>query len=681
MITNKVIIDRIKAYVDVIQGSFIVNFSDKFLDMIQEDLDKLAQKSNKNLYTTIDFESMKHYRANYKITINAFMKIWFDYYFAYNKESVLDETIDEFINLIRNVFINVVTSNRFPLLALQPIYTPIKEYKNHESDYYINKYFDYLSNEMLFDKSEFVQEESYRQCCNLICKLLIKEKNSRKLIDFYKVNKRYVSSKTLIEFLIDSKINIDNDFYDYQFLSFLSSLCLEIDTTLAEKAKSFIKDNEKANYIVESLLDDVKKGYGSLYDGVHLYYLLTSFFNFIAKNKALLNGFDKYTDKVYEQKLDSKVRMYKCSMLIYYINEIDKAFNSTKSEDEIDELIDRLVFSNIKTIAIINNDVSLQWEHVFPTISTSCIDFIEHFIDYLINLKEYVPTRYFKDVKELDLCIFSSLNLYLQVKYHNSSIIRQDDHKFIDFKEAISLKLNSLQEKFVLKNVYLAERLDSSKKIEIIKDFFKSAFDDFVENGQNTNCLNIYSELNINNVKVEKIDLCVEAIKNNAVLVNQIVSGEILAQPFLSIMDHESFSDGDYTNFLTCQIKAIERYLKAILIKYHHNNIYKTQRNKETNAIEKVGRNIRGVSPQSSPEVLKMLECGSAYYALKIAYEEESTPFPINSNFNFKWIQKVRNGHFHVDRIQSINELRIKRCKTAYWFIHVIVSLNEKGVL
>lgn len=72
---------------------------------------------------------------------------------------------------------------------------------------------------------------------------------------------------------------------------------------------------------------------------------------------------------------------------------------------------------------------------------------------------------------------------------------------------------------------------------------------------------------------------------------------------------------------------------------------------------------------------------GGAYYALKYAYILENKRFNVDDRFNYQWIQKIRNGHFYIDRIKNIKELKEKRIETAFWFSHLINALGDKGVL
>ena len=52
-------------------------------------------------------------------------------------------------------------------------------------------------------------------------------------------------------------------------------------------------------------------------------------------------------------------------------------------------------------------------------------------------------------------------------------------------------------------------------------------------------------------------------------MVDQLVSGEVLTKPFVLSDESVEIIQGDYTNFLACQIKSVERYLKSVLVKYH----------------------------------------------------------------------------------------------------------------
>ena len=137
------------------------------------------------------------------------------------------------------------------------------------------------------------------------------------------------------------------------------------------------------------------------------------------------------------------------------------------------------------------------------------------------------------------------------------------------------LRYQKLEETMVMKNLYLAENIDEKKKERILKKFFKAAFERYEVDGAIKTCREEYNLTSTRDlVQEDKISKCVNAVKNNSVLVNQIVSGEILAEPFINLDDRCGFFDGDYTGLLTCQIKSVERYIKEVLLKYHRNNYF-----------------------------------------------------------------------------------------------------------
>ena len=148
--------------------------------------------------------------------------------------------------------------------------------------------------------------------------------------------------------------------------------------------------------------------------------------------------------------------------------------------------------------------------------------------------------------------------------------------------------------------------------------------------------------------------------------------------PFVNMDVNVDFFIGDYTNLVTCQIKAIERYLKEVLVTHHRDNIHKTADGHEMRDIRSVKHitNFEGVSDLP-------LECGPAFYALKYAYKVEEIPhlFTVSRNFDTQWVQQVRNGHFHIHQIETIADAMKKRTQTAYWLMHIILCLKEKGIV
>ena len=662
MITIEKIVERISKYEEVLQ-SFEYSFSKEGVMLLKEDLELLKNCEIKNKYTKISFWDLyNNYNNTFVCNINALMMIFIDYYFGNLVEPLNEETITHFMSFIRFLLFDATLENKNILLNLRPI--RIGEYKNHDEDFYFSQYFSLLSKKYIFECSVEPQEEYYRQFCNFFVKYLIVNKHNRLLIDFYNKNKKYISSKLFLTFLIENKTDIKDDFYDEDLIKIILSSYNQIDL------KSI---NMKLYYSEKNLNNDItididKEGNQITLQEIILGQLI-DFFNFLKRNEVTRRDFDKYTDNLYKnKKMPNDVKLYKCQLITTYLD-----FIFTNDSDKYGNLI-----FNDMNFSYIKNDLVMIYKSTYPFISISCLDFIEHYIDYLIKNKK----------NNNNIHLYSLMSLYIKIKIYNNNCFSEDEELEVqNFIEQLNIKLNNLETIYVMKNLYIVNKLNVENKRKIVKEFFEAAFENyFLPNGKISNNISDYSEQNI---KKESIDKYIDAIFNNNILVDQLVSGEVLAKPFISSDENVDIIQGDYTNFLACQIKSVERYLKSVLAKYHRNNIYKTIRQGEE---KKEKKNKQGIIiddgrikldniANPTADDLHDLECGPSFFALKYAYKIENKNFPLNEKIADEWLRKIRNGHFHIDRIKTIGELKMKRIKTAYFLIYLIHYLGEYGKL
>ena len=323
--------------------------------------------------------------------------------------------------------------------------------------------------------------------------------------------------------------------------------------------------------------------------------------------------------------------------------------------------------------------------------------------------------------------------------FDDLSYVRTIDSEVADYRTStfmcLLIKASEINiESFYLKHTYVAPSLNSTRKEEIVKKFFSSAFDEYLdENLHVSSCLFEYNNKGISpqaimdpNQKSIVIDMAFDSIKNNTKIIDQIVSGELQAAPMCENQDDDILQGWDFTNYLVCQIKSVERYLKEVLIQYHLNDIHRTSterflkpefrylRNRypyikkiqavpqniqdyfyinegpKYSLISSMGRiNLSNVANPtaedlSSPESKsRNLECGSAYIAIKYAYRSErQLPQLFTMDYFYQFgLQDVRNENLHTLMIESVRELKEKRTKLAFWFIYCILNLGNKGVL
>ena len=495
---------------------------------------------------------------------------------------------------------------------------------------------------------------------------------------------KLIEPKVLIEYFIELKDKINDKEFNYDLCKFLCQLFDRLDFSMCDSLANMNNTQNKEEKLINNLLKKGKTGISIVDVYLKIVGEIVEFFKEFEQDKILFEGFDKYTDDYYQKKrltatpeeID-KIN-YDCIILTHYANSL------SESKEKAAVQILSTVFDSINlnnSTAQVHNDIK---------ISINCLDYMEKIIDYLILLRNANSKDYSK--KDLDNKIYKLLNLYIRAKNINQKIIipKSKDEEIVDFKEEIEKKLSKLQDVVVNVNKYLAEKQSDEEKQLIVKNFFKSAFDDYIKNGRQTNA---NSEYDIHDLSDRDIDLCYDAIKSNQSLINQIVTGEILVEPYVRARDmniNHDYATGDYTNLVVCQIKAMERYVKEVLVQHHKEEIWKTKPQQggarwpdEWKKTDKIGNKIR-VPQNPTAEDLHDLECGGAIYALRKAYEIEEhvrDNFCISYKFYTKGIHEVRNGHLHIDKIKTVDDALMRRSQTAFWIMYLITKLGDKGKL
>jgi len=676
---NEFVKQQILKYHECIDNKVLNNTNyDTLIELLKSDLSKLKTTQNQNTFTKIsllDCENyLKYNNVDFRCIANSVEKVFFDYYIANITEPIKDEIFDlmtEFFSFFLN---RSMIYNQLTIFNLIPV--KINNFKNHSDDYYHLLYQNLLANGDVYLSSENLQNETFRQYCHGLCKVLILNNKFDYFIDFYNKANRIIEPKEIIEYFIELKDKIDDNYFNYDLCKFLCHLFDKLDFSFYENYINIDKEQSIEEQIDKNLEKDKRTGLNIVYIFGKILGEVCEFLKEFKQDKILFDGFDKYSDDLYNSKMQTAKTVEEIQVRRQILMLYNQWFNEHK------ENAGRMIA--ISTIRKVNDD-AVEWSCNGEKISINCLDYMEQIIDYLIYLKNNNNTDY--TINDIEQKIYRLLNLYIRAKNINSKIISSEDKSIIEFKEEIETRLDKLQDVVVLVNKYLSSEQTEQQKEQIVKNFFKSAFQNYTNRGL---LINASSEYSITDLSENDIEFCYNAIKNNQNLIDQIVTGEKLIEPYVRASDmNYDYATGDYTNLVVCQIKAIERYMKEVLIQYHIENIWKTKpKNGEFyrngwKKIETKGNRIILNTQNPTAEDLHNLECGSATYALLMAYIKEGNfqDFNVSYKFYSKGIQEVRNGHLHIDSIDTINDALKRRSQTAFWIMYLITRLGEKGIL
>ena len=212
---------------------------------------------------------------------------------------------------------------------------------------------------------------------------------------------------------------------------------------------------------------------------------------------------------------------------------------------------------------------------------------------------------------------------------------------------------------------------------------------------------------------------CVDNIKDNRKLLNIIAGAESIFEQY-EALDEITFN-ADYTNIIVAPIKAIERYLKEILVQKYNNELiphiinnnyhscerYLSIRNGTRLSAELLSSNnqyndshidivnnrgeqlYRTINGSRVPERFKPFELGSVCCSLRKIFNDSNNLRPIfgylGSNQNRDeafliqklFIQKTRNGYFHIDTIDTYDEAKKRFSEIAFWFKECIDCFKD----
>lgn len=470
-----------------------------------------------------------------------------------------------------------------------------------------------------------------------------------------------VNNNQIKDFALDLKINRQ----EYPLLNDMKEhrKCLFVE---------LIKDILKKNNLSLSL--KLFKKYSPLY-GIEFRTIITGVKTLYFENLSLgeIFYFKSMVENEIEQTYNRKNKYYECKN--YLLKLIDAA-KLDKTEWKYEELIKSTSKETIKSILY------------------SLTPLIKTLNDCFLMLNDKYISLPFTPPKE---------ELNNEARYYLSILIREygrlidpqyetSDINYQQFLLSIKEVLDKKYEEFERKLSELSGSLSLEEKKKILFNFLKLGYD-------NTNSINVknYRFNNISNIDLH-IEKCVDKVVNNEILLNQIVGGEKLNERI-----NFSELEADYTFMVTAQIKSIERFVKEAILKHLGDKYYidyqydketrqtKTkkyliQKNRTLDSFSKSERTIYDCNGKKI-DIFNPLnvELGNINYYLKnsikdkdinVIFENVSNYSIFNLDFNNEFIQKVRNGHFHVTVINNLSEAQYYRCETAFWLLCVLTELK-----
>lgn len=149
--------------------------------------------------------------------------------------------------------------------------------------------------------------------------------------------------------------------------------------------------------------------------------------------------------------------------------------------------------------------------------------------------------------------------------------------------------------------------------------------------------------------------------------------------------------NGDYTHLLVGPIKAMERFLKEVLVKKYSRSVVVCDP-KEKKMIPNLKLNVKLSAEDVSgakgnlinPKIKTVLELGPVARLLADNLQNDSSYkgklFKLNPQnrfiFNDVFIQNIRNGHFHIHMVSTYDEAIDLYKQVSYFFRKCIDELD-----
>ena len=191
--TNEFVKNRLLKYRDCLENKVLgeTNYS-RLIKLLKQDLYELKKIKTQNKYTKISFADcekyINHKNVDFRAIANTLFLVFFDYYIVNITEPIQDEIFElmtEFVNCFLN---RSMTYSQLTVHNLRSV--TLLNSQNHQDGYYHSLYQKLLADDDIYQISEIVHDELFRQYCNALCRILILNNKFEYLIDFYnKVNR------------------------------------------------------------------------------------------------------------------------------------------------------------------------------------------------------------------------------------------------------------------------------------------------------------------------------------------------------------------------------------------------------------------------------------------------------------------------------------------------------------
>lgn len=593
------------------------------------------------------FSSEYLYKKEKSYVFNGFLKLIFDYYLAeFCFDSAMESEVGECIDMCSDI-IDFLCYKGIP-------YKDLMQKKLVDS--YLSVIYHIIRTDLTYTYLTDYVQASKSEAYACLLKILIKNKQLKIAESFYKKYSFYISPKFLwinaVEYL---KSDVRN---------FSKSFCQLLLTEFDKLNNSFHENEEEEEY-------------GTTYSCLYIAFVDLMIKCFCCQNPCFPNGC------TLNEVLTIGIECFKGQ---------EETYNRVSSFCEALYVVAKNQFREEEVLALLRRKNSNEEETCYP-IGEDVVIFLNVFLiginwtllhgkgcaeNFPKNLVEsatieaLLSAYSFLD-QQLKAVIADLMDLYVNIRNYRSDYI--DVEEFGEFLQKIEQRDEDLLEQYVtdLMKGRLG-LLDSASVDENCRRFF----DDNYDMGQ----------------KITNIEPLLQKLENKENIKKILSTGEILVLPYKDLDD--DILKGDLTGLVVCQIKAVERYLKEIIVQYaKKENKDIVLDDKKILLVRKgsmgyrfcvrVDENTSALNLSDSTrknsfsvEIGPCIEyIGSVPSISRFNGDIRSIFNPVarKSALYNNWVREIRNKHMHVLPIESLKEAKEKLAKTAYWLLRIIDEL------
>ena len=631
---------------------------------------------------------------NEAIYANCYSKLIFDYYLDNFKFS--DATEDEVEQLANTVglLIDRIFYKSIPYKNL----AEKSLYDNGLSDIYhtvqLNRYYTYLSNYALSGKGA---------CYPLLLEILIENGCLNTASKIYKAYSFYISPKFLLltvqkYYSNQEKINTLDKKITKLLINELEKLDISLYKLQSDEHETE-KSDQRYNTFYNLFLQFRSLRLRMFYDS-NLKFTPTDTFSDIQSGIEcnICDAIDFYLSKVPIQEEQKRIVMEFLKDVIPYeidTNKLMSLFGQTTSGETQGWMIGEdvvffldVVLHGCVFLLLDNADAFVQYRNLIMKQVKS---------DIVLNdawLKSEFPNtlvkNYLKQNDTLKEFIADLIDLYINIRNFRSDFV--DPNQMLDFIQMLEEHSEELSE------------IGVDAKVKAVATIYDKSPEKIDEN-----CAKFFDRNFDNGIK-ESIEDVVEKLKDMEDIKKIISTGEFIFIPYQEMQD--DVLDGDLTGLITCQIKAVERYLKEVVVRYARSqnmniavsgkgdkkridltkdkfHTYKYEDGKKirvitvvvvdekTNAMNLSSQNNGCTSVEIGQCIMFIKENNLARSNSKSIFEYNAPKEKCSQSALYKnWVEKVRNKHMHTIPIESLSDAKEKLAKTAYWLLKIIKEIG-----